>query len=781
MALETWAFGFPKLGEKREYKKLLESFWAGKISEEELLQGIDQLEQTRLKLYAEYTDSIPVGEMNLYDFMLDHALMFGLIPERFKNYKGLDLYYRMARGRRALEMTKWFNTNYHYLVPEIENLEEEIKLVENKPLRAFNKAVEWGFPKERLRPVIIGPYTLLKLSKSLQKEENGSEMPVYTMKKIEDAQTLEKLLEKFIPVYKQLLKELEEAGVKRVQIEEPALVLNLTEDEIKIIEKLYEELTKDLKELEVYLITYYEGIDTPYFERITALPVKGIGLDFVSSSRNLQNIISKGFPKDKKLIAGVINGRNVWKTDIKKLAEVINQLKEIVGEENLILSNAQPLFHLPITVEVENELPEGLKERLAFAKERLQELKLLKEFLEGKEEAIEKAEKLEKLLNTSFGENKSVQERIKNLKEEDFIRKPEYKERDKKQRKTLKLPLYPTTTIGSFPQTPEIRKMRVKYRKGEISEQEYKEFIQEKIKEAIQIQEEIGLDVFVHGEFERSDMVEYFAILLDGIATTKHGWVISYGSRVYRPPIIYGDVSRPKPMTVEWITYAQSLTDKPVKGMLTGPVTILNWSYAREDIPKREIAYQIALALLDEVLDLERNGIKIIQIDEPAFREAVPIKKEEWAEYFDWAIKAFRLSNAKVKPETQIHTHMCYSEFNDIIEYIYEMDFDVISIEASRSKGEIISAFENFKKKGQEGEEEIKWDRQIGIGVYDIHSPAIPTKEEMRQIMERVKRVLPKELLWVNPDCGLKTRKWEEVIPALKNMVEMARELREED
>jgi 5-methyltetrahydropteroyltriglutamate--homocysteine methyltransferase len=334
----------------------------------------------------------------------------------------------------------------------------------------------------------------------------------------------------------------------------------------------------------------------------------------------------------------------------------------------------------------------------------------------------------------------------------------------------LKLPLFPTTTIGSFPQTPDVRKARVKYRKGEMSEEEYKTFIQGKIKEAIELQEELGLDVFVHGEFERSDMVEYFAELLDGIATTSHGWVISYGSRVYRPPIIYGDVSRPKPMTVEWITYAQSLTDKPVKGMLTGPVTILNWSYAREDIPRREIAYQIALAILDEVLDLEKAGIKIIQIDEPAFREAVPIKKEEWNEYFDWAIKAFRLSNSKVKPQTQIHTHMCYSDFNDIIEQIYEMDFDVISIEASRSKGEIIEAFEKFGK----------WDRQIGVGVYDIHSPAIPTKEEMKAVMLRVMKVLPKELLWVNPDCGLKTRKWEEVIPALRNMVEMAKELREE-
>ncbi|HIO42063.1 MAG TPA: 5-methyltetrahydropteroyltriglutamate--homocysteine S-methyltransferase, partial [Aquifex sp.] len=518
------------------------------------------------------------------------------------------------------------------------------------------------------------------------------------------------------------------------------------------------------------IVTYYEGIDDQYFERIVNLPVTGIGLDFVSSERNLKNIRQKGFPKGKKLVAGVVPGRNVWRLDLNKTAELLRELANIVGEENLIISNAQPLYHLPITVEPENKLPEGLKERLSFAKERLQEIALLKKLLEGDEAAKKKADEISALLAQPFGRNEEVVARIKNLKEEDFVRKPPYPERDKVQREQLKLPLFPTTTIGSFPQTPDVRKARVKYRKGELSEEEYKKFIQGKIKEAIELQEELGLDVFVHGEFERSDMVEYFAELLDGIATTSHGWVISYGSRVYRPPIIYGDVSRPNPMTVEWITYAQSLTDKPVKGMLTGPVTILNWSYAREDIPRSEIAYQIGLAILDEVLDLERNGIKIIQIDEPAFREAVPIKKEEWEGYFDWAIKAFRLSNAKVKPETQIHTHMCYSDFNDIIEQIYEMDFDVISIEASRSKGEIIEAFERFGK----------WDRQIGVGVYDIHSPAIPTKEEMKAVMLRVMKVLPKELLWVNPDCGLKTRKWEEVIPALKNMVEMAKELREE-
>jgi len=764
--MRTWAFGYPKLGEKREYKKLLEGFWSGKISEEEFLKGIEDLEAYRLNTYKQFVDSIPVGELNLYDFMLDTALMFGVIPERFKGKEGLELYYDMARGKQALEMTKWFNTNYHYLVPEIEKPEFELR--ENKPLKAYKEAKE-KFGIEG-RPVVIGPYTFIKLSKTLQKVGEEGGLPIYHMEKIEKPEVLKALLEKLIPVYRQMLLELKEAGVKEVQIDEPAFVLNLNDEEVAIIEDTYRKLTEGLEGLDIYLATYYEGIDDKYFERIVNLPVTGIGLDFVSSDRNLKNIRQKGFPKGKKLVAGVVPGRNVWRLDLNKTADLLRELANIVGEENLIISNAQPLYHLPITVEPENKLPEGLKERLSFAKERLGEIRLLKGLLEGDEGAKAKADEISALLSQPFGRNEEVINRIKNLKEEDFVRKPSYPERDKVQRELLRLPLFPTTTIGSFPQTSDVRKARVKYRKGELSEEEYRKFIQGKIKEAIELQEELGLDVFVHGEFERSDMVEYFAELLDGIATTSHGWVISYGSRVYRPPIIYGDVSRPKPMTVEWITYAQSLTDKPVKGMLTGPVTILNWSYAREDIPRSEIAYQIALAILDEVLDLERNGIKIIQIDEPAFREAVPIKKEEWKDYFDWAIKAFRLSNSKVKPETQIHTHMCYSDFNDIIEQIYEMDFDVISIEASRSKGEIIEAFEQFGK----------WDRQIGVGVYDIHSPAIPSKEEMKAVMLRVMKVLPKELLWVNPDCGLKTRKWEEVIPALKNMVEMAKELRKE-
>ncbi len=754
--MKAIAFGFPKLGEKREFKKLLEDFWKGKISEEELHAGMRDLALWRAELYKESVDVIPSNELSYYDFMLDTALMVGAIPQRFGEYRGMETYFEMARGKNALEMTKWFNTNYHYLVPEIER--EEFRLFINKPLNDYEFYKKKGYETV---PQIIGPYTFLRLSKALRKKEG--ELPIYEIEKIESKEQFERLTEKLIPVYREVLESLKKAGCKRVHIEEPALVLDTEDWQWDLVERIYGELSK--VGIEIALFTYYDSVSD--YERYISLPVQALHLDLVSNRENLQNIREKGFPKEKELIAGIINGRQPWRADLSEKLKLLEELSKIT--ENLSVSNSCPLYHLPVSVEPEEDLPEGLKERLSFAKEKLRELKTLKTAFGGDKEALKEVEKTRKLLEISFGENAEVRRRITALKEEDFRRELPYGERDKIQREILKLPLFPTTTIGSYPQTEEVRKMRTAYRTGKISEAQYKEFIKKQIEHVIAFQEEVGLDVLVHGEFERTDMVEFFAFKLDGVATTKHGWVLSYGSRVYRPPIIYGDVSRPKPMTLEEITYAQSLTEKPVKGMLTGPVTILNWSYYREDVPKRVIAYQIALALLDEVRDLEKAGIKVIQIDEPAFREGVPLKRKDWAEYFDWAVKAFRLCS-RAKPETQIHTHMCYSEFNEIIEYIYQMDFDVISIEASRSKGEIISAFERFKG----------WDRQIGIGVYDIHSPAVPSKEEMKMVMERAMKVLPKELLWVNPDCGLKTRRWEEVEPALKNMVEMAKELREE-
>ena len=755
--MKVIAFGYPKLGEKREFKRLLEGFWKGEISEEEFLRGMQDLNLSRAKTYSEFCDFIPSNELSYYDFMLDTALMVGMVPQRFGKYEGLKTYFEMARGKNALEMTKWFNTNYHYLVPEIES--SEFKVLINKPLEEFKFFKENGFTTV---PHIVGPFTFLRLSKALRKV--SSELPLYEVERIESPDQFLNLSQKLAPVYAEVLRSLKEEGAKRVHLEEPAFVLDMEDWHWEAVSILYKELSK--VGIDIALFTYYDSVSD--YEKFVDLPVKGLHMDLVSNTDNLRNILEKGFPKDKELIAGLINGRQPWKADILEKVKVVEDISRVV-DGDISVAPSCPLYHLPVTVEPEDELPEGLKERLSFAKEKLRELRLIKDAFEGKSEALEEAKRRREILRETFGENQEVRRRIASLKEEDFRRDLPYEERVKLQKDRLNLPLFPTTTIGSFPQTPEVRKMRTAYRNGKISEEEYKNFIKEKIREVIAFQEEVGLDVFVHGEFERTDMVEFFAFKMDGIATTKHGWVLSYGSRVYRPPIIYGDVSRKGPMTLEEITYAQSLTDKPVKGMLTGPVTILNWSYYREDIPKREIAYQIALALLDEVRDLEKAGIKVIQIDEPAFREGTPLKRKDWAEYFDWAVKAFRLCS-KADPKTQIHTHMCYSEFNDIIEYIYQMDFDVISIEASRSKGEIISAFERFKG----------WDRQIGIGVYDIHSPAVPTKEEMKIVMERAMKVLPKELLWVNPDCGLKTRRWEEVRPALKNMVEMARELREE-
>lgn len=754
--MKTLAYGFPKLGEKREFKSLLENFWKNKISENDFIDGMNSLKDWMAGLYSSHVDLFPSGELSYYDFMLDMAITLEAIPQRFGGYKGLETYFQMARGGQALEMTKYFNTNYHYLVPELEG--KSFRLFKNIPLEEFSYLKNKGY---NTIPRLIAPFTFLKLSKVLKKSST-SELPIYELSKLESQKDFEVYLNAVFPVYEEILKSLKNAGAKAVLMEDPALCLEMEDWEWELVHETYGCLSKHM---DLYVLTYYDSVSD--YKRFVELPVKALSLDLVSNKENLQNLRKEGFPSDKTLIAGVINGRNVWRANLREKLMLVEELSGLASE--LIISNSCPLFHLPVSLEPEDSLPEGLKERLSFAKEKLKELKTLKDAFEGKEEALKEVEESENIALQAFGVKQEVRRRVASLKEEDFERGVPYSERIKIQQDILRLPLLPTTTIGSFPQTEEVRKTRTAYTSGKITEEEYKEFIREQIRNVIKVQEEIGLDVLVHGEFERTDMVEFFAQKLEGVATTKHGWVLSYGSRVYRPPIMYGDVYRPKPMTVEEIAYAQSLTEKPVKGMLTGPVTILNWSYYREDIPKREIAYQIALALLEEVKDLEKAGIKVIQIDEPAFREGAPLKRRDWAEYFDWAVKSFRLCS-KAQPQTQIHTHMCYSEFNEVLDYIYQMDFDVISIEASRSKGEIISAFERF-----EG-----WDRQIGIGVYDIHSPVIPTKEQMKAVLERAMKVLPVELLWVNPDCGLKTRRWEEVIPSLKNMVDTAKELREE-
>ena len=742
--MEIWSsnLGYPRIGEKRELKKALESYWHGKITDEELLQTISFLQQRIWQTQKEAEiDFIPVGDFSLYDHMLDMAINFGFIPERFRQNgvkNDLDIYFNMARGAKdtpPLEMTKWFDTNYHYLVPEIDT---EPQLLENRLLTLIQKAKSLNIQP---KPVLVGPYTFLKLSKASEEKNKFWVLP--------------KLLE----VYKEVLRELAEAGIKWVQIDEPGLVLDITSEEIETVKDIYHKLSSI--GINIMLQTYFEGVS--FYPEVANLPVQGIGLDFVRSDDNLENIKKYGFPSDKVLGLGIINGRNVWRTNLNHIFQLAKEIIEITTPRAIFVQPSCSLLHLPVTIELETKIAPEVKKILAFAKERLQEVAILTR-------ALRKGKLPEGIYAGSPEVHplKEVKERIAQLKSEDFKRTESYEKRSSKQQKKLNLPLFPTTTIGSFPQTKDVRQQRAKFRRGEITKEEYTQFLREKMAFCIGIQEGLGLDVLVHGEFERSDMVEYFAQKMTGFITTQNGWVQSYGSRCVRPPIIYADVSRPEPMTVNKISYAQSLTQKPVKGMLTGPVTILNWSYVREDIPKNEVAYQIALALRDEVLDLEKAGIKIIQIDEPAFREGLPLKKEKRKSYLDWAVKAFRLSNAPVKPQTQIHTHMCYSEFKDIIEAIDAMDADVISIECSRSKGDIISIFEAYHYK-----------RGIGLGTYDIHSPRIPTKEEILIILKRCLKVLNFRQLWVNPDCGLKTRQWEEVIPSLRNMVEVARNLRD--
>ena len=720
--MKTYAYGFPRLGKQREFKKLIEGYWNGKVTEEELRQGIRNLDETRKSTYTRHVSSYPQGEMTLYDHMLDTALLYGVYRA-----ETLEDYFRLCRGKEALEMTKWFNTNYHYLVPDFEGKKPEFSI--QTPVWDRHEGIEEN-------AYLIAPFTFLKLSKGLKREYFGDALKELT------ALTISYIREK---------------GFKSVHLDDPALVMELTDEEWNWVKEAYAQFS-DLN-VPVNLFTYYDSVDR--LSLLFELPFAGIGVDLVHDrGENLKQLGS--IRTDKVLFAGVVDGRNVWRNNVLKTAELVKKLSE---KFNVVVTNAAPLFHLPVSLEGAT-LPSELLEKVAFAEEKLKEMNLIAKAVSGNE-----SEGREWIsgIDLSFGLNEKVKERVRALSSEDFERKVPYQERKKLQQEVLKLPLFPTTTIGSFPQTEEVRRVRLLYRKGNLDADSYEIFIKGEIAKAIEIQEELGLDVFVHGEFERTDMVEFFAEKLEGIATTGNGWVISYGTRCYRPPIIYGDVERKEPMTVKEIAFAQSLTDKPVKGMLTGPVTIIAWSFVREDIPTKEVAYQIALAIKDEIKDYEDAGIKIVQIDEPAIREKAPIKKRYWNEYFDWAIKSFRLCCSSAKPETQIHTHMCYSEFGEIMDYIVEMDFDVISIEASRSKGDIIEAFEK-----------INFDRQIGLGVWDIHSPYVPSVEEMREIVERALKVIPKENFWINPDCGLKTRRWEEVIPALKNLVNLAKELRNE-
>ncbi|MDQ0059865.1 5-methyltetrahydropteroyltriglutamate--homocysteine S-methyltransferase [Paenibacillus harenae] len=742
--------GYPRIGADREWKKALEAYWAGKLEETEFRQKLQDIRLTHLRKQQEKgIDIIPVNDFSYYDHILDTAAMFGIVPKRFSYTGGavpLSLYYGIARGTKdaaASEMTKWFNTNYHYIVPELDGATPAV--TENKPLIAYREA------KEKLgiegKPVIVGPLTFLKLSKGYQASETDA------------------WLGRLIPLYVQILQELESEGVQWVQIDEPIVVTKLSEEDYGRLRTIYETFAAAVPSLNIMLQTYFESAES--YETIVKLPVQGIGLDFVhGQTSNLASIAALGFPADKVLGAGIIDGRGIWKASLQEKLGLLEQLTSFVKADRLIIQSSCSLLHVPVTTANESKLLPELKGALAFADEKLDELVLLTKAVVSGEAAI--AEELKQCdsalqaLRTSSTRNRSdVQQAVAALSAQQPRRSTAFEQRHAAQQNKWELPIFPTTTIGSFPQSAEVRKARQSWRKGEWNNEQYEGFIREQIDLWIKLQEDIGIDVLVHGEFERTDMVEFFGEKLAGFAFTQYGWVQSYGSRCVKPPVIFGDVAFEEAMTVEETKYAQSKTKRPVKGMLTGPITIMNWSFVRDDIAREQIAYQLAYALRQEVEALEAAGIGMIQVDEPAVREGLPLKQAEQAAYLEWAVKAFRMTTCTVQDTTQIHTHMCYCEFHDMIDSIEAMDADVISIETSRSHGELIHSFElNTYKLG------------IGLGVYDIHSPRVPQVEEMTSMIDRALRVLDPKLFWINPDCGLKTRGTEETVAALRNMVE---------
>lgn len=748
--VKSSVLGYPRIGADREWKKALEAFWSNKLEETEFQSQLQGIRLNHLRKQQEKgIDYIPVNDFSYYDHILDTAAMFGIIPKRFP-YEGgvvpLSVYYGIARGTKdapASEMTKWFNTNYHYIVPELAGVSPV--LTENKPLTAYREA------KEKLgiegKPVIVGPLTFLKLSKGFDLSETDA------------------WLDRLLPLYIQILQELAEEGVPWVQMDEPILVTKLSEADVQRLKTIYESFAAAVPSLNIMLQTYFESVE--HYSDIVALPVKGIGLDFVHGlTGNIQSIKALGFPADKILGAGVIDGRGIWKASLRGKLALLEELVELVTAERLIVQSSCSLLHVPVTTERETKLASELKHGLAFADEKLDELVLLTKALSsgsaGIIDELDKSDCAIQALQQSDERNRiGIQQAVAALRVQQPERSHPFAERHAAQQVKWQLPLFPTTTIGSFPQSAEVRKARQLWRKGEWNNDQYANFIREQIDVWIKLQEEIGLDVLVHGEFERTDMVEFFGEKLAGFAFTQNGWVQSYGSRCVKPPIIFGDVAFTGAMTVEETKYAQSRTQRPVKGMLTGPITIMNWSFVREDIPREQIAYQLAYALRQEVEALELAGIGMIQVDEPAVREGLPLKEDEQANYLAWAVKAFRIATCTVREATQIHTHMCYCEFHDMIDSIEAMDADVISIETSRSHGELIHSFElNTYKLG------------IGLGVYDIHSPRIPSVEEMTGMIERALRVLDAKLFWINPDCGLKTRGLEETIVSLRNMVD---------
>ncbi|GJQ52482.1 MAG: 5-methyltetrahydropteroyltriglutamate--homocysteine methyltransferase [Anaerolineaceae bacterium] len=757
----TANLGYPRLGAKRELKWALESYWAKKTSAADLLKTAKNLRLAHWKEQQEAgVDFIPSNDFSLYDHVLDATRMVGATPARYAaldDLDELDLYFAMARGTQrgeqtfaAMEMTKWFDSNYHYIVPEIEP-NQNYRLTSLKVVDEFLEAKQAGI---HTRPVLLGPVSYLLLSKSTAAEG----VPLKTLPNL-------------LPVYGEALQRLAEAGADWVQIDEPYLAMDLDESARTAYEEAYAYLGR-VADIRLMIAAYFGGLEDN-LALAAGLPVHGLHVDLVRAPQQLEKILQQ-LPTEKTLSLGVIDGRNVWRVDLDAALKTVQQAVGALGAERIQIAPSCSLMFTPHDLNLEIELDHELKSWLAFARQKLDELALLKKAVSGAAEATAESfavsrEALAHRRASTRTHNPQVRERIAAIDESMLRRAHDYRTRKVAQARKLALPLLPTTTIGSFPQTAEVRAQRSANKKGALSQAAYDEFLKTEIKRTIKKQEEIGLDVLVHGEFERSDMVEYFGERMTGVAFTQNGWVQSYGSRAVRPPIIFGDVARPAAMTVVWSAYAQSLTDKPVKGMLTGPVTILEWSFVRDDQARDETCRQLALAIRDEVLDLERAGIHIIQIDEPAFREGLPLRRADQNYYLAWAIECFRLASSGAQDETQIHTHMCYAEFDNIMEAIGHMDADVISIEASRSKMELLDAFKQYQYPGD-----------IGPGIYDIHSPNIPAQDAMEALLESAAKVVPLDQLWVNPDCGLKTRRWEEVVPALTNMVHAAQAVRQQ-
>lgn len=755
MNIQSHTLGFPRIGVERELKKALERYWSGDIDRESLLATGRELRARHWQQQQEAgIDLLPVGDFAWYDHVLATSLLLGNVPQRHLSEDGkidIDTLFRIGRGRAptgkpavAAEMTKWFNTNYHYMVPEFVR-GQRFELAWQQLFEEVDEALALG---HNVKPVLLGPLTYLWLGKV----------------KGEAFDRLD-LLQDILPVYQQVLEKLADRGIEWVQIDEPALVLDLPEKWLVAYQPAYQALSGKVKLL---LTTYFDGINH-HLEIIRQLAVQGLHVDLLAGKDNLAELHKK-LPQEWVLSLGVINGRNVWRAD---LSQWVTRLRPLVGQRALWISGSCSLLHSPIDLNRETKLDEEVKSWFAFALQKCGEIGLLTAALnnetnsELQQKLVDYSAPIKGRQNSSRVHNQQVEKRLAAIRPEDSQRQLPYQERAVKQRSKFNLPAWPTTTIGSFPQTSDIRTLRLDFKQGRLDTTKYRTGISEHIKQAIVEQERLGLDVLVHGEAERNDMVEYFGEHLDGFVFTQNGWVQSYGSRCVKPPVIIGDISRPEPITVEWARYAQSLTAKPVKGMLTGPVTILCWSFPREDVSRETIAKQIGLALRDEVVDLEKAGIGIIQIDEPALREGLPLKRAEWEDYLNWATEAFRLNASGVQDDTQIHTHMCYCEFNDIMDAITALDADVITIETSRSDMELLEAFESFE-----------YPNEIGPGVYDIHSPNVPSVEWIEALLRRAAQRIPAERLWVNPDCGLKTRAWPETRQSLENMVKAAQNLR---